>query len=133
MALTKALREDMLVKLMKSKLHRGTVTRVDLDYEGSIGIDAELLELAGLLCGEAVQVWNVNNGRRFETYVLPSPRGSGEICLNGAAARLTLVGDLVIIASFCWLEREAALNHTGKVVLVDERNHAFQENKRDRS
>ena len=112
----------MLVKLMRSKIHRATVTRAALDYEGSIGIDDELLELSGLLPGEAVHVWNVNNGRRFETYALPSPRGSGEICINGAAARLALVGDLVIVTSFCWLEREAALNHVGKVVLVNERN-----------
>lgn len=115
----------MLVKLMKSKIHRATVTRADLDYEGSIGIDDELLELAGLLPGEAVHVWNVNNGRRFETYALPSPR-SGEICINGAAARLAVVGDSVIIASFCWLEREAAPNHMGKVVLVNGRNQAIQ-------
>ena len=116
----------MLVKLMKSKIHRARVTRVDLDYEGSIGVDEKLLELAGLFPGEAVHVWNINNGRRFETYCLPSLRGSREICINGAAARLALVGNTVIVASFCWLETEAACNHAGNVVLLDEKNEVIQ-------
>jgi aspartate 1-decarboxylase len=116
----------MLVKLMKAKIHRAAVTRVDLHYEGSIGIDEDLLQLAGLFRGEAVHVWDVNNGERFETYAVPAARGSGEICLNGAAARLAQVGDLVIITAFCWLEEQAATNHLGKVVLVDERNRVMQ-------
>ncbi|HEV7217885.1 MAG TPA: aspartate 1-decarboxylase [Terriglobales bacterium] len=112
----------MLVKLMKSKIHRATVTRADLNYEGSIAMDAVLLEAAGLLPGEAVHVWNVNNGERFETYALPLARGSGEICVNGAASRLVQLGDLVIITAFCWLEEKEARNYVSKVVLVDETN-----------
>ncbi len=114
----------MFVKLMKSKIHRATVTSADLHYEGSIGIDEELLQLAGLIEGEAVHVWNVQNGERFETYALRLTRGSGEVCVNGAAARLVQVGDLVIITAFCWLEEQAARDHAGSVVLVDERNRA---------
>jgi aspartate 1-decarboxylase len=112
----------MLLKMMKSKIHRAKVTRADLNYEGSIGIDESLLRAADLLPGEAVHVWNVNSGARLETYALPSTAGSGEICLNGAAARLVQCGDLVIITSFCWLDEEAARKHLCKVVLVDEAN-----------
>ncbi|MGH9530312.1 MAG: aspartate 1-decarboxylase [Terriglobales bacterium] len=112
----------MLLKLMKSKIHRATVTRADLNYEGSIAMDVSLLEAAGLLPGEAVNVWNVNNGERFETYALPLARGSGEICVNGAAARLVQVGDLVIVTAFCWLEETQARNYASKVVLVDGKN-----------
>ena len=112
----------MLVKLMKSKIHRATVTRADLNYEGSIAMDAVLLDAAGLLPGEAVHVWNVNNGERFETYALPLARGSGEICVNGAASRLVQLGDLVIVTAFCWLEEKEARNYTSKVILVDEKN-----------
>lgn len=112
----------MLLKMMKSKIHRATVTRADLNYEGSIAIDVALLETAGLLPGESVNVWNVNNGERFETYALPLTRGSGEICVNGAAARLVQVGDLVIVTSFCWLEEKEARSYTSKVILVDEKN-----------
>ncbi|PYX37800.1 MAG: aspartate 1-decarboxylase [Acidobacteria bacterium] len=116
----------MLLKLMKSKIHRATVTRADLNYEGSIGIDENLLESAGILAGESVHVWNINNGQRCETYALPSTRGSGEICLNGAAARLVQAGDLVIVTTFCWLEEEAARRHVCRVVLVDEKNRALK-------
>ncbi len=113
----------MLVKLMKSKIHRATVTRADLNYEGSIAMDVVLLEAAGLLPGEAVNVWNVNNGERFETYALPLTQGSGEICVNGAAARLVQAGDLIIVTAFCWIEDEHARSYVNKVVLVDEKNH----------
>ncbi len=119
----------MLLKLMKSKIHRATVTRADLDYEGSIAIDGDLLELAGLLAGEAVQVWNVNNGARFETYALPLTGGSGEICVNGAAARLVQVGDLVIITAFCWIEEERARGFESKVILVDAKNRGSKSQK----
>ncbi len=113
----------MLVKLMKSKIHRATVTRADLNYEGSIAMDVALLDAAGLLAGEAVNVWNVHNGERFETYALPLARGSGEICVNGAAARLVQVGDLVIVTAFCWLEEKEARTYVSKVILVNEKNH----------
>ena len=112
----------MFRKVLKSKIHRATVTRSDLNYEGSICIDEILVEAAGLLPYEAVSVWNVNNGQRFETYVIPAQRGSGEICLNGAAARLAQCGDLLIISNFCWMEEELARRHTGEVVLVDAQN-----------
>ncbi len=112
----------MLLKMMKSKIHRANVTRADLNYEGSIAMDIALLEAAGLLSGESVNVWNVNNGERFETYALPLTRGSGEICVNGAAARLVQVGDLVIVTSFCWLEEKEARNYVSKVILVDAKN-----------
>ena len=107
---------------MKSKIHRAIVTGADLNYEGSIAIDEELIEAAGLVVGEAVHVWNVNGGDRLETYVIPAERGSGAICLNGAAARMVHPGDPVIITAFCWLEEDSARRHQGKVVLVDEKN-----------
>lgn len=109
----------MLIKLMKSKIHRAVVTQSDLHYEGSIGIDEDLLEASGILPHEAVHVWNVNNSERFETYAIPLQRGSGEICINGAAARLAQPGDLVIIASFCWMEEEQGRSYKPTVVLVD--------------
>ncbi len=112
----------MLVKMMKSKIHRATVTGADLNYEGSIAIDKRLIEAAGLLLGEAVHVWNVNSGDRLETYVIEADADSGTICLNGAAARMVQPGDQVIIASFCWLEEKEARGHKGKVILVDEQN-----------
>jgi aspartate 1-decarboxylase len=112
----------MMRKFLRSKLHRGTVTGADLHYEGSIGIDAGLIRAANMSPNEAVHVWNLNNGERFETYVIPLPEGSGEIRLNGAAARLAHVGDTVIIATFCWIPEEAAGQHSPTVILLDERN-----------
>jgi aspartate 1-decarboxylase len=112
----------VLVKMMKSKIHRATVTGADLNYEGSIAIDQVIIEAAGLIPGEAVQVWNVNGGGRLETYVISAERGSGAICLNGAAARMVQPGDAVIITAFCWLEESEARQHRGKVILVDEHN-----------
>jgi len=112
----------MLLKLMKSKIHRATVTQSDLHYEGSIGIDEDLLDAAGILPFEAVHVWNVNNGQRFETYAIAMPRGSREIQVNGAAARLAQAGDLVIVATFCWLESQQARVHQPSVLLLGEGN-----------
>ena len=116
----------MFLKMMKSKIHRATVTRADLNYEGSIAIDTQLIEAAGLLVGESVHVWNINTGGRLETYVIAAERGSGEVCLNGAAARLAQPGDLVIITSFCWMEEDVARQHKSRVVLVDEHNRVTQ-------
>ena len=113
----------MLRKLLKAKIHRATVTGADVDYEGSIGIDADLMDAVGLAENEAVHVWNISNGERVETYVIRSEAGSGEICLNGAAARLFHPGDLAIIASFCWVEEHEILTHKPKIVIVDENNH----------
>ena len=112
----------MLIKLMKAKIHRAIVTQADLHYEGSIGIDENLLETSGILPFEAVHVWNVSSGTRFETYAIPLGRDSGEICVNGAAARLVHPGDPVIVATFCWMDDKDARNFRPSVVLVDERN-----------
>ena len=112
----------MLRKMLRSKLHRVTVTRADLHYPGSISIDETLLEAADIVPYEAVQIWNVNNGQRFETYAIPAPRNSGEICLNGSAARRVVVGDILIVAAFGWLQQDTIQKHAAKVVLVDELN-----------
>jgi aspartate 1-decarboxylase len=112
----------MLRRMMRSKIHRVTVTRTDLHYEGSITVDANLLEAADMLPYEAVWIWNVTNGERFETYTLTGARGSGEICLNGAAARKATPGDLIIIATFSWMEEQAARRWDPIVVMVDGRN-----------
>lgn len=107
---------------MKSKIHRATVTDADLHYEGSISIDSELVEAANMLPNEKVQVLDINNGERFETYVIPVEAGSGEICLNGAAARKVEIGDLVIIISYALMDYETAKKNTPQIVKVDENN-----------
>jgi aspartate 1-decarboxylase len=96
----------MLVQVMKSKLHRVTVTQAELHYIGSITIDEDLMEAADLLEGERVQIVNINNGERLETYVINGKRGSGEICLNGPAARKVAVGDVVIVISYAFMDKE---------------------------
>ena len=112
----------MLVTICKSKIHRATVTDADLNYEGSLTIDKKLLDAAQILPNEKVQVLNLNNGARFETYVLVAKANSGTICLNGPAARLGEVGDLLIIVSYCDLEFEEAKKYKPKVVYVDQKN-----------
>jgi aspartate 1-decarboxylase len=112
----------MTRKLMRAKIHRATVTQADVDYEGSITIDRTLMDAADLLPNEAVSVWNVTNGNRFETYVVEGRRDGGEICVNGAAAHLVTPGDLVIIAAFAWLDEAAARRHEPTVVFVDGQN-----------
>jgi aspartate 1-decarboxylase len=109
-------------KMLKSKIHRATVTGADLHYEGSVTIDLDLMEAADIIPYEAVAVWNVTNGSRLETYAIEGERGSGVICLNGAAARLVAPKDLVIIASFVDMPNLEALNHEPKLVFVDETN-----------
>ncbi|RUM43832.1 MAG: aspartate 1-decarboxylase [Desulfurobacterium sp.] len=108
--------------MFKSKIHRATVTGADLNYEGSITIDSELLQLADILPYEKVDIYNITNGERFSTYVIPGEPGSGEICLNGAAARKVQKGDLIIIVSYCELEEEEIKEFKPTVVLVDEKN-----------
>jgi aspartate 1-decarboxylase len=98
----------MLVEVMKSKIHRVTVTEADLNYIGSITIDPDLMEASNIIEGEKVQIVNLNNGERLETYVIEGKRSSGEICLNGPAARRVAVGDVVIIITYCHLEFEEA-------------------------
>lgn len=111
----------MILSLLKCKIHRATVTGADLDYEGSIGICPELIEKAGLLLNEKVEIYNCNNGARFATYVILGKKG--EIALNGAAARLVIPGDLVIICSYCQMSSDEAKSHIPKVVFVDKKNN----------
>jgi aspartate 1-decarboxylase len=108
--------------MMKSKIHRARVTGADLEYEGSIEIDTLLLEAANIIPNEMVQVLNLMNGERFETYAIEGKRGAGAISVNGAAARLVHEGDLLIILSSTWLDEEAARRHRPVVVKVDEKN-----------
>jgi aspartate 1-decarboxylase len=110
----------VLIKHLKCKIHRATLTKVDLEYEGSLSIDKELMDAAGLEAYEAVHVWNVNNGIRLETYVIEAPAGSGEIGLNGAAARGAALGDVLIIAAWGW--HGAGEKAKPVIVMVDERN-----------
>jgi aspartate 1-decarboxylase len=112
----------MLRRLMKSKIHRATITSADLHYEGSLTVDEDLLDAADLVEFEEIQVVNVNNGARFTTYLLPGPRGSGVIQLNGAAARLGSPGDLVILISYGEYTDQEASHHSPRVVFVDDRN-----------
>ncbi|MHB8580602.1 MAG: aspartate 1-decarboxylase [Ignavibacteriaceae bacterium] len=112
----------MTREMFKSKIHRATVTLAELYYEGSITIDKDLLSTADILPFEKVQVVNVNNGNRFETYTLEGPAGSGMICLNGPAARLGAVGDEVIIITYSEMTEEEAKKHQPKIVLVDKQN-----------
>lgn len=107
---------------MKSKIHRATVTDADLNYVGSITIDADLLDAADILPNEKVQVVNNNNGARFETYAFRGERGAGQICLNGAAARLVHPGDLIIVICYGLVDDKEAREHKPRVVLVDEKN-----------
>jgi aspartate 1-decarboxylase len=108
--------------MLKSKIHRAHVTEVNIDYEGSIAIDKRLMEEADILPYEQVQVLNVNNGARFETYAIEAEPDSGVISIRGAAARLAAVGDIVIILSYCQLEEEEAHNVAPKLVYVDKKN-----------
>lgn len=112
----------MFRMMMNSKLHRATVTEADLNYVGSITIDSDLLDAAGMLPNEKVHVVNNNNGARFETYIIAGKRGSGVICVNGAAARLVQRGDVVIILSYVYMTDEEARTHEPTVLIMDEGN-----------
>ena len=112
----------MLVTLMRAKLHRATVTQADLDYEGSIAVDRDLLDASGILPHEQVDVLNINTGARFTTYAIEAPRGSRTIGVNGAAARLVQRGDKVIIVTYGQLPAEEARNYAPTVVLLDDDN-----------
>lgn len=117
----------MILTMFKSKIHRATVTGSDLNYEGSITIDPALLEKANILPYEQVDVLDINNGNRFTTYTIPSgKRGSGDIIINGAAARLVHKGDLVIICAFAQMSEDEAKAYSPTVVLVDEHNKPVQ-------
>lgn len=112
----------MTIEMLKGKIHRAKVVQAELDYVGSITVDEDLMDAAGLIEYEKVQVVDVNNGNRIETYVISGERGSGMICLNGAAARCVCVGDKVIIMAYAQMTPEEAKAHKPKVVFVDEDN-----------
>ena len=116
----------MLRKLLRAKIHRATVTEADPDYIGSITIDRDLVDAVDLAAGECVLVADINNSNRFETYVFEGERGSGVICINGAAAGLVSVGDKIIIMAFGYEQDEAAGSVTPRVILVDEQNRVAQ-------
>ena len=112
----------MLLDMLKGKIHRATVVQAELDYVGSITVDVDLLEAAGILEYEKVQIVDINNGMRFETYTIAGERGSGMICLNGAAARCVQKGDKIIIMCYAQLTPEEAKTNKPKVVFVDDNN-----------
>ena len=113
----------MTITMLKSKIHRATVVQAELNYVGSITVDEELMEAAGIFEYENVQVVDIDNGSRFETYVIAGERGSGMICLNGAAARQVSVKDKVILMCYADMSEQEAKEHKPKVVFVDEQNH----------
>ena len=113
----------MQLTMLKGKIHRAVVKQAELNYVGSITIDPKLMEAAGILEYEQVQILDVENGNRFETYTIDGEPGSGMICLNGAAARQVQVGDHVIIMAYCQMDAKEAADHKPKVVFVDEENH----------
>ena len=113
---------NMQITVLKSKIHRATVTGADLNYEGSISIDKDLLNAAGRMTYELVQVVNLNNGARFETYVIEGKAGTGEVMLNGPAARLGQVGDLIIIIAYATIYKEEAEKFQPTIIMVDSNN-----------
>ncbi len=116
----------MFIEVMKSKIHRVRVTQAELNYVGSITIDEDLMDAANIIANEKVQIVNNNNGARLETYVIPGQRASGTICLNGAAARLVQVGDIVIIISYAQMEMEEAKKHIPSLVFPDDNNQLIK-------
>ncbi len=112
----------MLRNFLRSKIHRARVTQADLNYEGSITIDSDLLDEAKMLPFEKVEIYNVTNGNRISTYVIPGVAGSGKICMNGAAARKVKVDDVVIICCYVHLDESEVASHSAQIVLVDDEN-----------
>jgi aspartate 1-decarboxylase len=115
----------MLVEVLHSKIHRAKVTQAELHYVGSITVDEDLMDAAGLFENQKVQVVDINNGERLETYVIKGERGSGQICLNGAAARKVQVGDLIIIIAYAMMEIEEAKKYEPRVIFPDENNQVI--------
>ena len=109
----------MMIEVLKSKIHRVSVTEANLNYIGSITIDEDLMDAANIIENEKVQVLNLNNGERFETYVIKGKRGAGEICLNGAAARKVLVGDILLIMAYAFLEPDEAKSFRPSIIFPD--------------
>jgi aspartate 1-decarboxylase len=116
----------MIIEVLKSKIHRAKVTQAELNYVGSITIDEDLMDAANLIANEKVQIVNNNNGARFETYVIRGERGSGTVCLNGAAARLAQVGDIVIIMSYAWMEMDEARKYEPVLIFPDAGNRLIK-------
>ena len=116
----------MFVTMMKSKIHRATVTEANLNYAGSLTLDPLLIEAAGMFVNERIYVFNINTGDRFETYVIAGERGSGCACLNGAAARLGHPGDLIIVVTFGMMDGNEARGHVPKIVHVDAKNRVLR-------
>ncbi|MEH7176654.1 aspartate 1-decarboxylase [Neobacillus vireti] len=116
----------MFRHMMNGKIHRATVTEANLNYVGSITIDEDLLDAVGMMANEKVQIVNNNNGARLETYIIPGERGSGVVCLNGAAARLVQKGDIVIIISYCLVSEEKVQSHKPKVAIMGEDNKIME-------
>jgi aspartate 1-decarboxylase len=121
----------MLLSVFKSKIHRATVTESNPDYEGSVAVDSRLMEAAGMLPYEQVHVWDVDNGARLTTYLLPGEPGSGVVCMNGAAALLVPAGHRVILATFASMEEKEARAYRPIVVLVDQKNRIVENNHRE--
>ena len=113
----------MMIQLFRAKIHRATVTEANLNYIGSITIDKNLLEASGIIPHERVQIVNIDNGERLETYVIEGERGSGQICLNGAAARKVAVGDKVIIIAYAYLNQDEIKDHEPTIIFPDESNN----------
>lgn len=112
----------MIIEVLKSKIHRVKITQAELHYVGSITIDEDLMEAADIVENEKVQIVNINNGERLETYVITGARGTGEICLNGPAARKAQVGDIIIIISYCSISKEEAKSHKPVIIFPNEKN-----------
>jgi aspartate 1-decarboxylase len=112
----------MIIEVLKSKLHRVKVTQAELNYVGSITVDEDLMDAANMIANEKVQIFNNNNGARFETYLIKGERGSGTVCLNGATARLAQVGDIVIVMSYAYMEMDEARSYQPILVFPDKDN-----------
>jgi len=112
----------MTIQVLKSKIHRVKITQAELHYVGSITIDENLMDAADIVENEKVQIVNINNGERLETYVIRGERGTGQICMNGPAARKVQVGDIIIVISYCGIEKERAKDHKPVIIFPDEHN-----------
>jgi aspartate 1-decarboxylase len=123
----------MMRQFLLAKIHRCAVTRADLHYQGSVTLDLDLMEAAGFLENERVEVYNITNGQRFATYVIPGERGSGEVGLNGAAAHLVSVGHLLILASYGLLEEAEIAKHQPRAVFVDAKNRVTEIRRQERN
>lgn len=115
----------MTIQVLKSKIHRVKITQAELHYVGSITIDEDLMDAADLIENEKVQIVNINNGERLETYVIKGERGSGQICMNGPAARKVQVGDIIIVISYCSIEKDKARDHKPVLIFPDEHNRVI--------